>query len=180
MEKDYNIPKNAKKVKPEAKQYLDAYNESNKMYDKLHNEFINLPVGNKEFNDCIEKAYNDCISHKLNRNSKPEEKKSFIEYFDKLKKSYIENSEIYDDLWNRYVKAREVGCGWGEAILHSVMNGMMAFCTVYSLGMTAYGCYQELCYLNGLTPANTIGNQCSEIPISHETPNNPLENITYT
>ena len=78
------------------------------------------------------------------------------------------------------VKAREVGCGWGEAILHSVMNGMMAFCTVYSLGMTAYGCYQELCYLNGLTPANTIGNQCSEIPISHETPNNPLENITYT
>ena len=70
------------------------------------------------------------------------------------------------------VKAREVGCGWGEAILHSVMNGRMAFCTVYSLGMTAYGCYQELCYLNGLTPANTIGNQCSEIPISHETPNN--------
>ena len=109
MAKDYSIPKNAKKVKQEAKQYFDAYNESNKMYDKLRNEFINLPVGNKEFNDCIEKAYNDCMSHKLNRNIKSEEKKSFIEYFDKLKKSYIENSEIYDDLWNRYVKAREVG-----------------------------------------------------------------------
>ena len=57
------------------------------------------------------------------------------------------------------VKAREVGCGWGETILHSVMNGMMAFCAVYSLGMTAYGCYQELCYLQGMTPVTEIGGQ---------------------
>ena len=39
------------------------------------------------------------------------------------------------------------------------MNGMMAFCAVYSLGMTAYGCYQELCYLQGMTPVTEIGGQ---------------------
>ena len=55
------------------------------------------------------------------------------------------------------VKAREAGCGWGETILHSAINGMMAFCAVYSFGMTAYGCYQDLCYLSGRTPVTEIG-----------------------
>lgn len=55
------------------------------------------------------------------------------------------------------VKAREAGCGWGETLLHSFMNGLMAFSTVYTYGMTAYGCYQEFCYLHGMTPITEIG-----------------------
>ena len=67
------------------------------------------------------------------------------------------------------VKAREAGCDWGETILHSVMNGLMAFCTVYSFGMTAYGCYQEFCYLHGMTPVTEIGgNAASSVTIPQE------------
>ena len=55
------------------------------------------------------------------------------------------------------VKAREAGCGWGETLLHSFMNGLMAYCTVYTFGMSAYGCYQEFCYLHGMTPVTEIG-----------------------
>ena len=55
------------------------------------------------------------------------------------------------------VKARQAGCGWGETFLHSIMNGMMAFATVYTYGMAAYGCYQEFCYLHDITPVTEIG-----------------------
>ncbi len=55
------------------------------------------------------------------------------------------------------VKAREAGCGWAETIVHSVMNGLMAYSAVYTFGTTAYGCYQDWCYLNGRTPVVEIG-----------------------
>ena len=55
------------------------------------------------------------------------------------------------------VKAREAGCGWAETIVHSVMNGLMAYSAVYTFGTAAYGCYQDWCYLNGRTPITEIG-----------------------
>ena len=65
------------------------------------------------------------------------------------------------------VKAREAGCGWGETILHSAINGMMAFFAVYSFGMTAYGCYQEFCYLHGMTPVTEIGGISTEAQLQN-------------
>ncbi|MBO4419399.1 MAG: hypothetical protein J5789_06215 [Oscillospiraceae bacterium] len=63
------------------------------------------------------------------------------------------------------------------------MNGLMAYCTVYSFGMTAYGCYADWCYLHGRTPATEIGVQGAPTVVSQPvqtSQNNPLTNITYT
>ncbi len=44
-----------------------------------------------------------------------------------------------------------------QIIGDSICAGMAGFCLVYSMGMTAYQCYQNYCYLNGLTPVTNIG-----------------------
>ena len=44
-----------------------------------------------------------------------------------------------------------------QIIGDSICAGISAFCLVYSAGMTAYQCYQNFCYLRGLTPITEIG-----------------------
>ncbi len=53
----------------------------------------------------------------------------------------------------------QAGFETGQIVFDSVLNGMSAFMVVYSLGMTAYQCYQNFCYLHGLTPVTQIGGQ---------------------
>ena len=49
------------------------------------------------------------------------------------------------------------GCDTTQIVLDSIVAGLSAFTVVYSCGMTAYSCYQNYCYLNGLTPVTNIG-----------------------
>ena len=68
------------------------------------------------------------------------------------------------------------GCDTTQIIGDSICAGVSGFCLVYSMGMSAYQCYQNYCYLNGLTPAANIG-QSSTFT---QAPTNPLESIEYT
>jgi hypothetical protein len=60
-----------------------------------------------------------------------------------------------------YTAYAEYKAGYDAAqiIGDSVYMGMSVFCLVYSLGMTAYQCYQTFCYLNGRVPVTEIGGQ---------------------
>ena len=51
------------------------------------------------------------------------------------------------------------GCDTVQIVGDSIVAGMSAFMLVYSMGMTAYQCYQNFCYLHGLTPMTQIGGQ---------------------
>lgn len=62
------------------------------------------------------------------------------------------------------VKSRKSGCDWSDTIFYALADGLMAFCAVYTLGMTAYGCYENWCYLNGKTPVTEIGTSTSPVP----------------
>ena len=43
-----------------------------------------------------------------------------------------------------------------QIIGDSICAGVAGFCLVYSMGMTAYQCYQNYCYLSGITPVTSI------------------------
>ena len=52
---------------------------------------------------------------------------------------------------------REAGESWGDTIFYSAGAGLCAFCTVYTLGMSAYELYCNMCWYYGNTPATDIG-----------------------
>lgn len=54
-------------------------------------------------------------------------------------------------------KMREAGESWGDTIFYSAGAGLCAFCTVYTLGMSAYELYCNMCWYYGNTPATDIG-----------------------
>ena len=53
----------------------------------------------------------------------------------------------------------QAGVETPQIVCDSIIAGVSAFMLVYSAGMTAYQCYQNFCYLNGLTPVTEIGRQ---------------------
>ncbi len=62
-----------------------------------------------------------------------------------------------------YTAYKEYQAGFGavQIIGDSVCAGFAGFSIVYSGGMALYQCYQNYCYLNGLTPVTTLGNTSS-------------------
>lgn len=54
-------------------------------------------------------------------------------------------------------KESKAGFDTAQIIGDSVFNGLAAFNILYSGGMTLYQCYQNICYLNGITPVTNIG-----------------------
>jgi len=66
------------------------------------------------------------------------------------------------------------GCDTAQIIGDSIVAGMSAFMLVYSMGMTAYQCYQNFCYLHGLTPMTEISFSSST---PHATTPGPYSNL---
>lgn len=50
----------------------------------------------------------------------------------------------------------QAGIETPQIVCDSIIAGVSAFMLVYSAGMTVYQCYQNYCYLNGLTPVTDI------------------------
>ena len=59
-----------------------------------------------------------------------------------------------------YTAYKEYQAGFSTAriIGDSIVAGICGFNVAYTCGMSAYQCYQNFCYLNGLTPITNIGN----------------------
>ena len=55
-------------------------------------------------------------------------------------------------------KEYQAGFSTGRIICDSFVAGLSGFSVAYTCGMSAYQCYQNFCYLNGLTPITNIGN----------------------
>ena len=53
------------------------------------------------------------------------------------------------------------GFSWDKIIYDSICVGLTAFSVAYTGGMSLYQCYQNFCYLNGLTPITDIGGRAN-------------------
>ena len=60
-------------------------------------------------------------------------------------------------------KEAEAGIDTVQIVGDSLCAGFSAFFFVYSCGMSGYQCYQNYCYLNGLTPVTEIGSSASNV-----------------
>ena len=60
-------------------------------------------------------------------------------------------------------KARESGCDWADTAFYSIGSGLCAFCSLYTFGMTAYGCYEYYCMLNGMEPVTEVGTKSAQL-----------------
>ncbi len=76
-----------------------------------------------------------------------------------------------------YTAYKETKAGYDTAdiVFDSIANGLCAFCSVYTLGMSTYECYLNFCALNAITPVTEVGASSQHVQTQ-----NPLENITYT
>ena len=72
-------------------------------------------------------------------------------------------------------KMREAGASWEDTILYSAGAGLGAFCTVYSLGMSAYEVYCNCCYYYGYTPVTHIGNPQGQLQAAANEANASIE-----
>ena len=66
-------------------------------------------------------------------------------------------------------ESRKAGCDWADTAVYSLANGVCAFAAVYTLGLTAYNAYINICTLAGRTPVTEInlgGSNPSDIDIS--------------
>ena len=55
-------------------------------------------------------------------------------------------------------KMRQAGENWGDTAFYSIGAGICVFGTVYTLGISAYEFYCNMCWYYGYTPATHIGN----------------------
>ncbi len=51
-----------------------------------------------------------------------------------------------------------------QIIFDSVINGLLVFNTVYSMGSSLYLLYQNYCYLNSITPVTDVGRNTTSMP----------------
>ena len=67
-------------------------------------------------------------------------------------------SAIFGAACAGYTAYKEYQAGFDtvQIIGDSICAGMSGFLLVYSMGMSAYQCYQNYCYLNGITPRTDI------------------------
>ena len=68
-------------------------------------------------------------------------------------------------------KEYKAGCSTGRIIGDSICAGFASFSVVYSGGISLYQCYQNYCYLQGLTPV-------TDITFSTGTTTGPYANLT--
>ena len=72
-------------------------------------------------------------------------------------------------------KMREAGESWGDTIFYSAGAGVCAFCTVYTLGMSAYELYCSMSWYYGYTPATHIGSFESKLQTSADVSNAAID-----
>ena len=65
-----------------------------------------------------------------------------------------------------YTAYKETKAGYDTAdiVFDSIANGLCAFCSVYTLGMSTYECYLNFCALNAITPVTEVGGAKAPTP----------------
>ena len=58
---------------------------------------------------------------------------------------------------------RKAGYDWFDTAFYSIGAGLYAFCTIYSLGASAYELYSYYCMINGMQPITEIGKSSQHI-----------------
>ena len=84
-------------------------------------------------------------------------------------------SAVFGAACAAYTAYKEYQAGYEpvQIVGDSICAGMSGFCVVYSMGMTAYQCYQNYCYLNSITPVTSIGSSTT----TSTTPVGPYANL---